>query len=1046
MTPGISADLREISDVRKTLVINNELKRLQVDIATLQETRLAESGSLRESDYTFFWHGKSSEEVREHGVGFAVRNSLLGMIEPIADGTERLLSLRLNTSDGPANLISVYAPTLTSDQELKDKFYSDLENLILGIPKQEHLILLGDFNARVGNDNDSWPTCLGRHGIGKMNENGQRLLELCTFHDLCITNTFFQTKPQHKVSWRHPRSKHWHQLDLIITRRSALKNILITRSYHSADCDTDHSLVCCKMRIKPKRIHRSKPAGNPRIDVGMTAHPDKAEEFAKALDEAFKTAPPQGSVEQMWERIRNTVHCTASIIFGKKKGKTQDWFEANSSKLLPLIEERRLALIEYKRIPNQRNLQIVRSARSKVQKMARQCANDFWIELCRGIQTAADTGNIRGMYEGIKKATGPTQSKTAPLKSLSGETIHDRGKQLERWVEHYSQLYSQENTVTETAIDGIETFSVMEELDEIPTLQELTKAIDCLPSGKAPGSDGIPPEVIKCGKNVLAAHMHNLLCKCWEEGTIPQDMRDANIVTLYKNKGDRGDCNNYRGISLLSIVGKVYARVVLNRLQKLADRIYPESQCGFRANRSTIDMIFSIRQLQEKCKEQQKPLFMAFIDLTKAFDLVSRDGLFKVLVKIGCPPKLLRITQSFHDDMKGTVQFDGSTSGAFNIRSGVKQGCVLAPTLFGIFFSVVLRHAFGTSTEGIYLRTRSDGRLFNLARLKAKSKTREELIRDMLFADDAAVCAHSDEQLQILMDRFSRACDDFSLTISLKKTQVMAQEADPPNISINNYTLEVVHQFVYLGSTICDNVSLDAEINKRIGKAATTMARLTERVWNNNMLTNTTKVAVFHACVISTLLYGSESWTMYASQEKKLNSFYMRCLRRIFQISWQDRITNNEVLDRAKTTSLLTILRQRRLRWLGHVCRMDDGRIPKDLLYGELVLGRRSVGRPHLRFKDVCKRDMKSMEIDIKTWEQLAVNRADWKHTVNMGLEMSEARMRQSAEDKRTKRKEKQGEALADTNFRCPQCSRDCHSRVGLFSHSRRCLDPQLQP
>ena len=96
-------------------------------------------------------------------------------------------------------------------------------------------------------------------------------------------------------------------------------------------------------------------------------------------------------------------------------------------------------------------------------------------------------------------------------------------------------------------------------------------------------------------------------------------MRDANIVTLYKNKGDRGDCNNYRGISLLNIVGKLFAKVVLMKLQVLAERIYPESQCGFRVKRATIDMIFSLRHLQEKCRKQEKPLYVAFIDLTKAF-------------------------------------------------------------------------------------------------------------------------------------------------------------------------------------------------------------------------------------------------------------------------------------------------------------------------------------------------------------------------------------------------------------------------------------------
>ena len=169
-------------------------------------------------------------------------------------------------------------------------------------------------------------------------------------------------------------------------------------------------------------------------------------------------------------------------------------------------------------------------------------------------------------------------------------------------------------------------------VDSEPSVEELSKAIDSLALGKAPGNDGIPPDLIKHCKTTLLIPLHEFLCQCWQEGAVPQDMRDSKIITLYKNKGERNVCNNYRGISLFSIiVGKVYARVILLRLQKLAEHIYPESQCGFRTERSTINMVFSLRQLQEKCREQQMPLYMAFIDLTNAFDLVSRDGLFKIL-------------------------------------------------------------------------------------------------------------------------------------------------------------------------------------------------------------------------------------------------------------------------------------------------------------------------------------------------------------------------------------------------------------------------------
>nr|XP_049572502.1 craniofacial development protein 2-like [Syngnathus scovelli] len=319
MTPGLSDNLQEISDVRKTAVINNELLKLRIDISTLQETRLHGSGSLKEKDYTFFWRGKPPEETREYGVGFAVRNTLLGAVVTPTGGSERILALM-----GPVHLVSVYAPTLSSPQEIKDRFYDELEATLKIIPSREQLYLLGDFNARVGADRDSWPSCLGHHCIGRLNENGQRLLEFCTYHHLCITNKYFQTKPIHKVSWRHPRSGHWHQLDLIITRTSDLRGIHQTRSLHSAVCDTDHSLVLCRVKLQAKNLHRSKPKAAPRIDSSKTTDSTKAIAFLCALEVSLHDPPLSSSAHQYWDGLRNAIQSTALSVFGKKQGKPND--------------------------------------------------------------------------------------------------------------------------------------------------------------------------------------------------------------------------------------------------------------------------------------------------------------------------------------------------------------------------------------------------------------------------------------------------------------------------------------------------------------------------------------------------------------------------------------------------------------------------------------------------------------------------------------------------------------------------------------------------
>ena len=177
--------------------------------------------------------------------------------------------------------------------------------------------------------------------------------------------------------------------------------------------------------------------------------------------------------------------------------------------------------------------------------------------------------------------------------------------------------------------------------------------------------------------------LQDLFTNCWEKGTLMQDLRDAVIISLYKNKGEKSDCSNYRDITLLSIAGKILARVLPNRLiPTKAQENMPESQCWFRSNRGTVDRIFMLRQIQEKFREQNMGLYAAFVDLTKAFDTVSHDGLWKILARLGCPPKFLTILCQLHEGQQGQVKHNGSLLGSFPISSSTKQGCVPAPTSF----------------------------------------------------------------------------------------------------------------------------------------------------------------------------------------------------------------------------------------------------------------------------------------------------------------------------------------------------------------------------
>ena len=211
-------------------------------------------------------------------------------------------------------------------------------------------------------------------------------------------------------------------------------------------------------------------------------------------------------------------------------------------------------------------------------------------------------------------------------------------------------------------------------------------------------------------------------------------------------------------------------------------------------------------------------------------------------------------------------------------------------------------------------------------------------------------------------------------------------------------------------------------------RAAAALARLGRRVWDNTMLTISTKMKVYQACVLSTLLYGSETWTLYSHQECRLNTFHLRCFRRTLGITWLDRVPNKDVLAQAGEPSIFALLSQRRLRWRGHVSRTENGRIPKNMLYGELATGATPVGRPTLRFKDVCKRDLKAGNINPAGREAAAADRCRWRLAVKAHIETCEKRR----EEQRDERRERRQQRAATTPIE-PRAELICSNRNRVY-------------
>ena len=175
---------------RRSAIISSELQKYGIDIAALSEVRFKDTGNIREeSGYTIYWSGKTASERSESGVALAIRNELVSrLIEEPKAVSDRLMSLRVPLSDERwCNVIAVYAPTMTNSQENINRFYDQLNQALRSVPAADKILLMGDFNARVGQDHSTWPGVIGKYGCGNLNSNGELLISVCSEHQLCIT-------------------------------------------------------------------------------------------------------------------------------------------------------------------------------------------------------------------------------------------------------------------------------------------------------------------------------------------------------------------------------------------------------------------------------------------------------------------------------------------------------------------------------------------------------------------------------------------------------------------------------------------------------------------------------------------------------------------------------------------------------------------------------------------------------------------------------------------------------------------------------------------
>ena len=703
----------------------------------------------------------------------------------------------------------------------------------------------------------------------------------------------------------------------------------------------------------------------------------------------------------------------------KAKGKKQkeDWFDSDDVVLCDLIKKRREAWLLYLKCGSLTIKKCHRRLSKLVLRRERNMRDVFWVNLAREIQAFDDKNDAKSFFAAAKLVFGGRKKKVQRGDGSGGIGMYQKDKVTlavteseinALWLEHCKLLFNQPSVVS----DAINEFMGAQRPVHVALatdflMKELLLAIAAMKFDKAPGNDGLPIEVFcLLESKELLPRMLGFFNRALRSGVVHSGLKDVIITTLFK-KGNPMFCDNYRTLSLINHIGKVLEKMIQFRLEKYCEdlKILPESQNGFRRDRSTIDAMFVSRLLSSAAREKFTNIYKLFVDLTKAYDKVNRDILWKVLQRIGVPIELINLIQGLLVDSKAAIRIKGEIVGNFSLDMGLKQGSVFSPLLFNIFFGAIIdAWQLRLKDKGIPMYIKFRGDILSSRDLMNMGNSQSFTIMEMLFADDAEIVASSAEELQEMLDVFVTVTEAFGQEVSIPKTKVMvvdrrACRADPsPSnptfvFNVHGSPLGSVDVFTYVGG--CENRrgSMDDEVTIRLSKMSAAFASLQDRVFSNKNLRLSTKLRVFDVIVMANGLYGCATWNLKASHLESLESWKFRHLKKILRCKWEDLFSMVDVYKRIrsygiKIDTVEVTIRRRRLMYFGHVLRMDDSRLPKIVLQAHTSLGVSRVGALETNYRSCIKEDFKAFGIPSVDPEFLVVqDRVEWKKLVKKGAE-----------------------------------------------------------
>lgn len=934
------------------------LTKCKADITAIQEMRWIGQGCLKKNNCDIYY--SCHPERHEFGCGFVVGAKLRRRVSHFTPINERLATIRITAKFFNISLICAHAPTEEKDDVAKDTFYAELDRAYGRCPSHDIKILLGDFNAKVGQEG-IFGTTVGRFSLHETtSSNGLRLIDYAAAHNMVVSSTRFRHLNIHQASWLSPDRLTRNQIDHVVIDARHASSILDVRTFRGPNIDSDHYLVAAKVRTRLCVAKTSRRSMSRKLDIDGLQSQQIADAYSSRLSDLLSQSLPPDSVDtsHMWAHISHSLRTTAEEVLGFQRPPPRNpWYDQECREAAAAKDA------AYRRTLQAGATRAVvenyRTRRRTEKRLFRRKKREHERRECEMIECSRSRNDARNFYKRVKRLTQGFKTGAYACKDDDGNLVTDVEEILRLWRNHFAGLLAdpaseEADSLTPIYDDGIDV--------PCPRHDEVKVAIQRLKNNKASGADGLPAELFKAGGDELVRSMHQLICEIWLGESMPEDWNLSTICPILK-KGDPTLRANYRGISLLPVAYKVLSGVICERLKPIAETLIGPYQCGFRPGKSTTDQIFTLRQILEKTYENQIDTYHLFVDYKAAFDSPLRDRLYAAMSELGIPAKLVRLCRMTLSNTSSSVKVGNDLSEAFDTKRGFRQGDSLSCTLFNLLMESVIRKA-DVHRTGTILTNRC--------------------VQLLAYADDIDIIGRTKRDVTGAFGAIEKESAKVGLAVNAGKTKFMVCSSRESRrldsqLAAGDHTFESVKEFVYLGSAITNNNNVSLEIKRRITLANRCYFGLSRQM-NSRALSRRTKIALYKTLILPVLLYGAEAWTVSQTDAAALGVFERKILRKIFgpvcvgedyRIRWNDELYElyNDV-DVAKRMNV------QRLRWLGHVVRMDE-EAPARKVFDAVVGGQRRRGRPRLRWKSQVTDALSSL--GVANWRRRAQSRGAWR-------------------------------------------------------------------